>query len=157
MAWGDEVEGLRSEPVLSEEAAVFLVHLVVLCVLARRVFLGGFWGVVSPRRSSAAGIESRDDDDDVNSEREALAALSEATETLACVWWCGGGTAVRGGGSAVTKPALFVSEWEASGARWIVLWAPGSMSIDGATASGRHRDVGRHWAESSPSPPIDMA
>lgn len=137
--WGADV--LRSEPVLSEDAAPDLVHLDVLpCVFARLVFLPCFWGVVSPRRSSAAGssvgIESRDeDDDDVNSEREALVVVSEPSEALACGrWGCARGEEERGGGWAAWTSALLAAGW--------VLWCvPGSMSIDCPAASAWHRDA----------------
>lgn len=114
-AWGSDV--LRSEPVLSEEPGPLLLHLGVFCALARREVLPCFWGVVSPRRSSAGGssvgIESRDDDDDVSSERdlEALVGVSEPADRLARVggWASGEWAGVRS--RARAGSALFVSGW----------------------------------------------
>lgn len=109
--WGSDV--LRSEPVLSEDPAPLLVHLLVLGVLLRLVFLAGFWGVVSSWRSSAAGssagIESRDDADGFSSDSSALAVVSERVEALA--WGCCCGDRRRDGdegrGPAAAVGALF--------------------------------------------------
>ena len=113
-AWGSDVLG--SEPVLSEEPGPLLLHLGVFWAFARREFLPCFWGVVSPRRSSAGGssvgIESRDDDDDVSSEREALVVVSELADGLARVGGRASGGSWSGlGSSARARSALFVSGW----------------------------------------------
>ena len=115
-AWGSDVLGSEPEPVLSEEPGPLLLHLGVFCAFARREFLPCFWGVVSPRRSSAGGssvgIESRDDDDDVSSEREALVVVSELADGLARVGVRASGGSRSGlGSSARAMSALFVSGW----------------------------------------------
>lgn len=83
-AW--EAGGLESRPVSSEEAR-FLFHLLfVLLALVLRVSRAGVGGVLSPPRAWAGGSESRDDDDDVNSELEL--AVEEPGRAIAMA--CGG-------------------------------------------------------------------
>lgn len=170
--WGDEAalwevwrgscgtDGLRSEPVLSEEPGPLLVHLFVLCVLARRVVLGGFWGVVSRRRSSAGGssvgIESREGEG-VSSDSSALVVVSEPVDALAWGWrWCAGGDGRRGR-AAASRAALFGGGGLAGAGAW-ARGVPGSMSIDCPAVLAGHGDAGGRWARSSsPRPPGNMA
>ena len=155
VVWGDEAvelwepflvgcgaDVLRSELVLSEEPAPGLLHRGVFWGLGRRVFLPCFWGVVSPRRSSAGGssvgIESREEEEEVRSDGDAVVVVvvSEPWDALACGWCCADG--LEGGGSVSARwgAALFVSGWAA------LEGAPGSMSIDGPARSWWHRDAG---------------